>query len=87
MQGQIVAQLSDLIGPQGAELVQGIVAAASNSDKGLLAGLISLGVLMIGATTVFAELQSALDRIWHVPEAEKPQGIRAILRARLMSFG
>jgi membrane protein len=87
VQGQIAAQLSDLIGVQGAELVEGVVAAASNSDKGLVAGLISLGVLMIGATTVFAELQSALDRIWHVPEAKKPHGIWAILRARLLSFG
>lgn len=87
VQGQIVAQLSGLIGPQGAEFVESIVAAAANSDKGLVAGLISLGVLIIGATTVFAELQSALDRIWHVPEAKKPQGIWAILRARLLSFG
>ena len=87
VQGQIVAQISGLIGQEGASLIQGIVASASETDKGLVAGLISLGVLMIGATTVFAELQSALDRIWHVPEAEKPQGIWAILRARLLSIG
>ncbi len=87
VQGQIVAQISGLIGQEGASLIQGIVASASETDKGLVAGLISLGVLLIGATTVFAELQSALDRIWHVPEAEKPQGIWAILRARLLSFG
>jgi membrane protein len=44
-------------------------------------------VLAVGATTVFAELQSALDRIWHVPEKEKPSGVWAVLRARLLSFG
>src|SRR6476469_1115866 len=87
VQGQLVAQISGLIGQEGASLIQGIVAGASDTDKGLVAGLISLGVLLIGATTVFAELQSALDRIWHVPEAQKPQGIWAILRARLLSFG
>lgn len=87
VQGQIVAQLSGLIGQEGAAMIQGIVASASDTDKGLVAGLISLGVLLIGATTVFAELQSALDRIWHVPEAQKPQGIWAILQARLLSFG
>jgi membrane protein len=87
VQGQIVAQISGLIGQEGASLIQGLVAGASDTDKGLVAGLISLGVLLIGATTVFAELQSALDRIWHVPEAQKPQGIWAILRARLLSFG
>jgi membrane protein len=87
VQGQIVAQLSGLIGQDGAGLIQGIVASASDTDQGLVAGLISLGVLIIGATTVFAELQSALDRIWHVPEAQKPKGVWAILRARLLSFG
>ena len=87
VEGQIVAQLSGLIGRDGAGLIQGVVASASDTDQGLVAGLISLGVLIIGATTVFAELQSALDRIWHVPEAQKPKGVWAILRARLLSFG
>jgi membrane protein len=87
VQGQIAAQLSGLIGQQGATLVQSLVAAASDRDKGLLAGLISTGVLVVGATTVFAELQSALDRIWHVPPSQQPQGIWATLRARLLSFG
>jgi len=44
-------------------------------------------VLLVGATTVFGELQSALDRIWKVPEAKKPSGIVGLLRARLLSFG
>ncbi|MBA2676421.1 YihY/virulence factor BrkB family protein [Ramlibacter sp.] len=87
VQGQIVAQLSGMIGQQGAEMIQTLIAASSDKDKGLVAGLISAGVLLVGATTVFAELQSALDRIWHVPESQKPQGIKAVLRARLLSFG
>jgi membrane protein len=87
VQGMIVAQLAGLIGQQGANLIQGLVAAASDTDKGLIAGLISFFVLLVGATTVFAELQSALDRIWHIPPSEKPQGLWAILRARLLSFG
>ena len=40
-----------------------------------------------GCDQVFAELQSALDRIWHVPEKDKPSGIWVVLRARLLSFG
>jgi membrane protein len=87
VQGLIVTQLAGLIGQQGAGLVQGVIASASDTDKGLVAGLASLFVLIVGATTVFAELQSALDRIWHVPAAKKPSGIMAILRARLLSFG
>lgn len=85
--GQITGQLSGLLGVEGARFVQGLVAAASDTDRGLVAGAISVVVLLVGATTVFAELQSALDRIWHVPEREKPQGLWAILRARLLSIG
>jgi membrane protein len=87
VQGQIAAELSGLIGPQGAQLIQTVVSAASDSDKGLIASLISAVVLLIGATSVFAELQSDLDRIWHVPPAQKPSGIWAVLRARVVSFG
>lgn len=85
--GQITAQLAGLLGPEGARFVQGLVASASDTDRGLVAGTVSVVVLLVGSTTVFAELQSALDRIWHVPEREKPQGVWAVLRARLLSFG
>jgi len=87
VQGQIVAQLGGLIGEEGATAVQGLIKSASDPDKGLVAGIISFVVLALGATTVFAELQSALDRIWHVPEKAKPSGIWGMLRARFLSFG
>jgi membrane protein len=87
VEGQVVAQLSGLMGAQSASLVQGLLASASDTDKGLVAGLVSLVVLLIGATTVFAELQSALDRIWHVPASEKPSGVVAIVKSRVLSFG
>lgn len=87
VQGQIVGQLSGLIGKDGATAVQGLIKSASDPGKGLVAGLISFVVLVIGATTVFGELQSALDRIWHVPEKDKPSGIWGMLRARFLSFG
>lgn len=85
--GQIVAQIRGLVGDQGATVVQNVVAASSDTHKGLVAGIISAVVLVIGATSVFTELQSALDRIWHVPASQKPQGVWNILRSRLLSFG
>ena len=85
--GQITGQLGSLIGTEGARFVQELIASASDTGRGVVAGTVSVVVLLVGATTVFAELQSALDRIWHVPEREKPQGIWAILRARLLSMG
>lgn len=87
VQGLISDQLTGLMGAGGAKMVEGLIASASDTDKGLIAGLVSIFVLVFGATTVFAELQSALDRIWKVPESQKPQGLLGTVRARLLSFG
>jgi membrane protein len=75
------------VGREGAVAVESMLRSVDEPGKGLVAGVVSVVVLLIGATTVFAELQSALDRIWHVPEKEKPSGVWAVLRARLLSFG
>ena len=87
VQGEIVGQLSGLIGREGAMGVQALIENANKPTKGLVATAISIVVLVIGATTVFAELQSALDRVWDVPPAEKTTGIWATLRSRLLSLG
>jgi membrane protein len=85
--GQIFAQLQGLLGKDGAAAIQGMVESASLSDKSFLATAIGVVTLIIGATTVFSELQSALDRIWESPAAEKKEGIWNLLRSRLLSFG
>ncbi|MES2944199.1 MAG: YihY/virulence factor BrkB family protein, partial [Pseudomonadota bacterium] len=87
VQGEIVGQLTALIGKDGALGVQALIESANKPAKGAIATTISVVVLLIGATTVFAELQSALDRIWQVPDAQKISGLWATLRARLLSFG
>lgn len=87
VQGQIGSQLSGLMGEDTARAVEGMVESAAISDNGWWASLLSIIILVIGATSVFGELQSALDRIWHVPESQKPSGIWGILRARVFSFG
>jgi len=87
VQGEIVGQLSGLIGKEGATGIQALIESADKPAKGLVATAISIVVLMIGATTVFAELQSALDRIWKVPQAPQVSGIWATLRSRLLSLG
>ena len=87
IRGEIATQLGSLIGAEGAQAVQGLVASASAPTKGVIATVISVLVLLLGATTVFGELQSALDRIWRVPAAPQASGISNLLRTRLLSFG
>lgn len=85
--GAVAAELSGLLGPRAADAIQAMVRAAALPDEGWYAGLIGLGVVVVGATSVFVALQSALDRIWEVPKNAKPSGAWALLRARLFSFG
>ena len=87
VQGEISGQLTGLVGEQAAQAIQSMLQAAHHPAQGLVAGAISLVALVVGATTVFAELQSALDRIWRVPAARKVTGVWATLRTRLLSFG
>ncbi|HEY4372336.1 MAG TPA: YihY/virulence factor BrkB family protein [Burkholderiales bacterium] len=87
VQGQIVHELTALVGESGATAIQGLLESASNPAHGILATVISIAVLAVGATTVFSELQSALDRIWRVPVPPKQNGVLKLLRTRLLSFG
>ncbi len=87
VRGEIAAQLTGLLGREGAEGVQGLIASASEPREGFVASTVSIVMLIIGATTVFAELQSALDRIWRVEAPPSPSGIFSLLRARFFSFG
>lgn len=85
--GEIQAQLQGLMGESGAGVVQGLLASASEPAQGLTATVLGLVLLFVGATTVFAELQGALDRIWRVGRRDRKGGWYWLVRARLLSFG
>lgn len=88
VEGQLLGQLSGVLGASGAAAVEGVISSsAEETEQGIAATLFSIGFLIVGSTTVFAELQSALDRVWKVPPAQKKTGIWNVLRARLLSFG
>lgn len=87
VQGQLISSLAGLVGQDGAMGIKAVLASASKPADGLIATGISLVALVIGATTVFGELQSALDHVWRVPEALKKRGIWSLLRTRVLSFG
>jgi YihY family inner membrane protein len=64
-----------------------LLKSASEPARSTFASIVSIVTLIIGATSIFAELQSDLDRIWRAPEMAKPAGLRGLLRSRLLSFG
>jgi membrane protein len=85
-QGQLIHELRGLVGPQGAETIQAILAGARNHDSGVVATVVASVLLVVGATSAFSELKDSLDEIWGVP-APKDASWWDTVRTRLLSFG
>lgn len=85
-QGQLLDELRGLVGKQGAETIQAILAGARNKESGKLATIIATVLLLVGATSAFAELKDSLDEIWNVPPPKDATWWDTV-RTRLLSFG
>jgi len=85
--GAVVDQLQSLLGQTGAQAIQELLKNVSRPSSGIVATLVGIVVLMIGATSVFAELQDDLNRIWQVPTERKRSSWWAFLRTRILSIG
>lgn len=85
-QGRIVGELQGVLGPEGAEGVQTMLAKANNTGSGVVSTVVGFLMLIVGATGVLIELQGAINTVWKV--APKPGGgIKELIRERLLSFG
>ena len=85
-QGEIVAQVQGLVGPNGAQAIQSLLAAARDPASGRVATLVASVLLLVGATSVFAELKDSLDELWGI-DKPRQSAFSVILRTRLLSFG
>lgn len=85
-QGEIVAQVQGLVGPNGALAIQALLAAARDPASGLVATLVASILLLLGATSAFVELKGSLDELWGV-EKPRQSAFFDLLKTRLMSFG
>src|SRR4029434_291828 len=65
-QHAITAQLTGLMGEQTADILQSLLAGASRKSSGILATAIGVVTLLVTASGVFGEMQTALNKIWHV---------------------
>jgi membrane protein len=84
-QGQIVGQMTSIIGEQSAQLIQGILKTSSESRHGgLIASLLSFATLLFSASGVFGELKDAMNTIWKVPP-RKEMPILIFIRERFLS--
>ena len=86
VRGEIIDQLDQLIGPDGAFAVQSLLEGATRRRPGVVAAMLGGITFVIAATGAFLELQAALNTIWRVT-AKPGIRFRAFLIDRLRSFG
>jgi membrane protein len=87
VRGALLGQLQGLLGDEGARAIEEMLDTTSQPKEGIIGAITGIALLLIGATTVFGELQDSLDRIWRAPVKEKTSGLWKLLRSRLLSFG
>jgi membrane protein len=84
---EVIGQMQALIGNAGADALRGLLASAQRSEARGLAAVVSVITLIIGATSVFGELQKTLDQIWGAPARDQTVAWWRVLRSRLLSVG
>jgi membrane protein len=85
--GELFGQIRGLVGDDGAKAIEGLVQSASDPGEGAIAIIGGLLAILFGATGVFSEIQSAIDRIWEVPKRERASTWWELIRTRLLAFG
>ena len=90
VESNLVGHVTSIMGERAAEVVQGALASARAPDQGRLASIFGFGLLLSGATGVFVELQSSLQRLWlrgQTPPEERAAWWRmAALRLRGLAY-
>jgi membrane protein len=87
MRADLLPQIQNLLGEAGAAAVQALLSSATYMERSRMATAIGVLTLLIGASSVFVELQNSLDRIWGIPKRSKISGIWRAVRSRFLSVG
>lgn len=85
--GEVAAQAREYVGEEAAQWLQNAVLRSRMEEAGLLPTLLGVGVLLFGATTVFAQMQASLNQFWGVVAKPSRSGIVVFLMTRLLSLG
>ena len=82
---QLYTQIEPVVGPKVVEALRSIIENATEADVSSFATIISVGVTIFSATTVFAEIQSSLNTIWGIKAVPRKSWLKYI-KNRLLSF-
>jgi membrane protein len=86
VEGTIYSQMQGFVGDDAAKQIEDIIKNAAVSGKGSIAAIIGIATLIIGATTVFGEIQDSINTVWGLKPKPK-QGWLKLIKNRLLSFG
>ncbi len=84
VQGRLDEQIQGLVGEQGGDMIQEMVQNARRPNESLIATVVGVVTLLLGAGGVFGQLKDALNTVWEVEP--KKQGILATIRSQFISF-
>jgi membrane protein len=82
---ELFAQVNQLVGKEGGDAIQSLVAAVNKSRAGFWATWIAVGTLLVASTGVFVQLQNSLNKLWNI-KFTSGMGLRNFIRHRLLSF-
>lgn len=85
-QGHVVEQLQDVMGREAAAAVEQAVARSRIKESGPLPTVLGVAALLIGATTVFAQMQASLNVIWGVAARPTRSSLFLFVKKRLLSL-
>lgn len=85
--GRLSSEISKLMGTSTAKQIEDMIANASIGNKSVIATILAVITILIGATGVFVQLQKSLNMIWEVKPVAGKKAFLKLLQTRLLSFG
>jgi len=85
--GRLHSQVSKAMGTETADQVQSMVLIANKSKDSVLATIMGIAIILVGATGVFVQLQKSLNAIWEAKASTTTSGVWSFLKTRIFSFG
>ena len=87
IEGTIYGQIENFVGQDAALQLQQIIKNAAIGGKGKVTAIIGIITLLIGATSMFSEMQESINMIWGLKIKPKKSAWWLLIKTRLLSFG
>lgn len=84
--GELMEQLQEVLGPEAAGVIETAVINSQIDQSGLWPTMIGIAAIIIGATTVFGQMQQSLNTIWHVAPRPTSNNLWLLIKARVLSL-